>query len=256
MRSPVRLLIGTPILGSLAWWLWQHALTGLSLGSDRISVVLVPVQTQAAPSHYSCASRTPHGINLAMSDHEVAEEASAETVAVLADNREEFLAFLERRVGNRAIAEDILQEAFARGVEKLGSLREEESAIAWFYRSLRNAVVNHRRRHAVMSRGLEAFAGELHTSQGPGTETHAAVCRCVSRVANALKPEYADALQRVDIEGEAVKEFATKAGIASNNAAVRLFRARAALRRQVQRCCGACAESGCVDCTCRAPEEP
>ena len=37
----------------------------------------------------------------------------------------------------------------------------------------------------------------------------------------------------------------------SNNAAVRVFRAREALRKQVARACGACATHGCVDCTCK-----
>lgn len=39
-------------------------------------------------------------------------------IARLVGGRREFLAFLERRVGSRAAAEDILQSAFARGLER------------------------------------------------------------------------------------------------------------------------------------------
>ena len=48
----------------------------------------------------------------------------------------------------------------------------------------------------------------------------------------------------------AYDDFATTAGISSSNAAVRVFRAREALRLQVKRCCGACADDNCRDCTC------
>jgi DNA-directed RNA polymerase specialized sigma24 family protein len=65
-----------------------------------------------------------------------------------------------------------------------------------------------------------------------------------------LKPEYADALRRIDVEGVPVKIYADEAGISANNAGVRVFRARDALRKQVARTCGTCAEHGCLDCTC------
>ena len=50
----------------------------------------------------------------------------------------------------------------------------------------------------------------------------------------------------------AVKDYAAEAGITSNNAAVRVFRAREALRKQVARSCGTCADHGCLDCTCES----
>jgi hypothetical protein len=46
------------------------------------------------------------------------------------------------------------------------------------------------------------------------------------------------------------REFAAEAGITANNAGVRVFRAREALRKRVVRSCGTCAEHGCLDCTC------
>lgn len=59
---------------------------------------------------------------------------TAGAAALLVANHRQFLAFLEKRVGGRAIAEDILQDAFVRGMAKLDGLRNEESAVAWFYR--------------------------------------------------------------------------------------------------------------------------
>jgi RNA polymerase sigma factor (sigma-70 family) len=175
---------------------------------------------------------------------------SPSAVARLVANHREFLGFLQSRVGSRALAEDILQDAFVRGIGKLGSLRDDESAVAWFYRILRNAVVDHHRRHEVTDRRLAALAAELDVTAEQGDELRGAVCQCVARLADNLKPEYAEALRRIEVDGVAVKDFAAEAGITSNNAAVRVFRAREALKRQVARSCGTCAEHGCLDCTC------
>src|SRR5258706_9301283 len=89
-----------------------------------------------------------------------AGNVSPKAVAVLVDNHREFLKFLERRVGSRAVAEDILQEAFVRGLDRLQSLRDDESAVAWFYRILRNAVIDYHRRRQSATNALDAFAAE------------------------------------------------------------------------------------------------
>jgi RNA polymerase sigma-70 factor (ECF subfamily) len=75
----------------------------------------------------------------------------------------------------------------------------------------------------------------------------------VGELAETLKPEYREALRSVEIDGSSVKDYALRAGISSNNAAVRVFRAREALRRQVIASCNTCAEHGCFDCTCGDP---
>jgi RNA polymerase sigma-70 factor (ECF subfamily) len=171
-------------------------------------------------------------------------------VSALVGNHRDFLAFLQKRVGDRALAEDILQEAFVRGLHQLGTLEKEESATAWFYRILRNAVIDHHRRRATVDRKLDSFAAELEQHVEPEGDVRGAVCRCVGQLAGTLKPEYADALRRVEVDGVAVKDYANEIGITSNNAAVRVFRAREALRKQVARSCGTCADHGCLDCTC------
>jgi RNA polymerase sigma factor (sigma-70 family) len=186
----------------------------------------------------------------AMNEQEDAVEPQTPAlVNVLVENHRELLAFLERRTGDRALAEDILQDAFVRSIDKVGALRDDAAIVPWFYRMLRNAIVDHQRRRGTASKALGDLATELETTNA-GTETHGAVCQCVAKLTETLKPEYADALKRIEIDGLAVKDYADEAGITSNNAGVRVFRARDALRKQVQKACGTCATHGCVDCTC------
>jgi RNA polymerase sigma-70 factor (ECF subfamily) len=117
---------------------------------------------------------------------------------------------------------------------------------------LRNAVVDHYRRRAAADRRLEQLATQL--AEQDDEELERTVCACVGRLAETLKPEYAQALRRIELDGVAVKEYARESGISENNAGVRVFRAREALRKQVARSCGTCAEHGCLDCTCGAPK--
>ena len=128
-----------------------------------------------------------------------------------------------------------------------------DSVVGWFYRVLRNAVIDHQRRQGVANRKLDAFAIELQSTKAGDEELTNVVCACVSQLAGTLKPEYADALRRIEIDQVSVKAYAKSVGISASNAGVRIFRAREALRKQVARSCGTCAEHGCLDCTCDAP---
>ena len=171
---------------------------------------------------------------------------------ILLANRAKFVDFVAARVESRAVAEDILQEALARSLERVGEVRVAEAAVGWFYQVLRNAVVDHHRRRSTAAKALERFADEA-PSEESAPEAPRKTCKCVSRLAKELKPEYADALQRVEVEGVAVKDFGEDAGITSGNAAVRVFRAREALKKKVVTTCGACAAAGCTDCDCVSP---
>jgi RNA polymerase sigma factor (sigma-70 family) len=173
-----------------------------------------------------------------------------EVVDKLVANHREFLRFVERRVGDRALAEDIVQDAFVRGLDRGDEIRE--SVLGWFYRVLRNAVIDRQRRQAVADRRLNQLAAELEAEATASDEAARLVCACITRLADTLKPEYAEALRRVELEGMPVKDYAHAVGISSSNAGVRIFRAREALRKQLARSCGTCAEHGCLDCTCDA----
>ena len=178
--------------------------------------------------------------------------SDTETVpAILVDNHRQFLNFLQRRLGNRELAEDILQDAFVKSIEKTNALRDEQSAVAWFYRMLRNAVIDYYRRASVRTKAFESLAREMEGAVEPPLEIRDEICACVSRLAATLKQEYADAIQRIDVDGVSVASYADETGISASNAGVRVFRAREALRKQVKASCATCAEHGCIDCTCQ-----
>jgi RNA polymerase sigma-70 factor (ECF subfamily) len=181
-------------------------------------------------------------------DDDPVQPTTAEIAATLVENHRAFLAFVERRVGSRDAAEEILQAALVKNIDKLDTVRE--SAVGWFYKVLRNAIIDHHRRRAAATRRDEALTAEAELP--PDDELRGVVCKCVGDLAYTLKPEYAEALRRIEIDGVSVKDYADGAGISASNAGVRIFRAREALKKQVVRACGTCATHGCLDCTCGA----
>ena len=176
---------------------------------------------------------------------------SPEAITQLVKGHREFLAFLERRVESRAVAEDILQAAFTRGLERGGDV-QDENVVAWFYRVLRNAVIDHYRQRSTTARAMEAWGREFPDVQEPEAELRQEICRCVSGLLETLKPEYREALRIVDLEEGKLKDLAQQSGITAENAAVRVHRARAALRRRIEQACGTCSVHGCLDCSCEA----
>ncbi len=99
------------------------------------------------------------------------EDPGADRAAtdVLVENHRAFLRFLERRVGNRALAEDLLQDAFVRHLDRLATV-PAEGLVPWFYRVLRNAAIDRHRRRGAEGRALAAFGRELarRASATPG----------------------------------------------------------------------------------------
>jgi RNA polymerase sigma-70 factor (ECF subfamily) len=175
--------------------------------------------------------------------------SSREAIARLLDNQRDFLSFLQRRLASRELAQELLQEAFARALAQIDSLRSQEAALAWFYQVLRHVLIDKARRNDARARALQAFAQELEAQAEPPAAVESA-CQCVLELARGLKPEYTQALTRLELDELGLSEFASESGISTNNASVRAHRARAALRERVRECCGRCAERGCVDCDC------
>jgi hypothetical protein len=92
-----------------------------------------------------------------------------------------------------------------KAIERGSQLRNDESAVAWFYRILRNAVVDHYRRTATRTAALEEFKRQT-SEAAPDPKLQDAVCECVRDVAATLKPDYAAIVNDVDVEGLSVEE--------------------------------------------------
>jgi RNA polymerase sigma-70 factor (ECF subfamily) len=175
---------------------------------------------------------------------------AAEILDTLVEQHRRFLDFLERRVGSRAEAEEVLQAAFVGSIESADTVRNDESVLAWFHRLLCKALVDRHRRQVAQADPRERFSLDVpDTVEAP--ELRAAVRTCVSALLGTLKSEYETMLRRIDLAGGGVAGTTTEEGIGAKDASVRLHRARLALRQRVLQTCGTCVEHGCLDCECK-----
>lgn len=174
----------------------------------------------------------------------------------LVSNHARFLAFLSRRLPSRQVAEDLLQQSLQRAVQHAGELENETRVTAWFYRILRNTLIDYYRSRASEDRKLQGYLDEL---VGAGDDIERApdeirgeVCACMGRLLPTLHAPYAELLQKIDLEGRSPDAVAEELGLSRATLNVRLHRAREALRKSLVVSCGTCTEHGCLDCTCES----
>lgn len=185
--------------------------------------------------------------------HGLASDADS-VIHRLTENRSLFEAFLRRRVEDDFMVQDLLQQSLVKAIQQQHSLNNEESVVPWFYRILRNIVIDYYRSQASEKARRGDFLEQtqvLADDHVPSLdEVKATVCRCLDDAISVLRPGYSDLIRRIDLAGEAVSAVAKDLQITPNNATVRLHRARQALRQSLEQACGVCSTHGCLNCTC------
>lgn len=178
------------------------------------------------------------------------ESAATHVAATLLANRSAFRAFVAARVGSEADADDILQSGLIKALECADELKDGEKSVAWFYRILRHAIIDHGRSRGAARRREDAWATDTVTFSAGDREAEKQICQCFESLLPSLKPAHAELLRRVELHGDSVSAAALALGITANNASVTLHRARAELRSKLIAFCGSCAGGACLDCDC------
>jgi RNA polymerase sigma factor (sigma-70 family) len=164
--------------------------------------------------------------------------------------RARFRAYLVARLGNDADADDVLQNSLVKAIRSSGDVPAAEKLTAWFYRLLRNALVDHvRSRSARVRRDTSWTINE----ERAGEMSEKTLCACFEHMMNGLKPREAELVRRAELGDEALAEVARSLGISPGNASVALHRARLLLRKRLEEFCGECAQGACLDCDCPEP---
>lgn len=169
------------------------------------------------------------------------------SIDALIAQRSRFRAFLVSRLGNEADADDVLQNGLLKAMRSAGDLDDTEKLTAWFYRLLRNALIDHVRSRSASVRRDEAWMKDVGSGDADAEKS---ACACFAGLLADLKPRDAELLRRVELNNEAVTEVARALGLSSGAASVALHRARATLRRKLEDFCGDCAKGACLDCDC------
>ena len=167
--------------------------------------------------------------------------------ALVRDNIGWMLVVAERLVRDRALAEDVVQEAFTDALRGLEDFQGRSSLETRLRRiTINAALMALRRRKRLAEESIDDLLPDFDEYgcrvETPWTHTvpledllHGESVRAqVTRSINALPDAYRVVLQLRDIEGYDTAEVAALLDISTSNVKVRLHRARAALKKMLE----------------------
>ncbi len=166
----------------------------------------------------------------------------------LLKNLQTFVGFARKRVGDEALAADLVQDSLLKALAADRKPTGEEDSVAWFYRILRRSIIDLYRRNDARGRAMARFEAEL--AETPTVSDERLLCQCFRRLLPSVPEQYRELLQQIDLDGKEPAQVAAELGLTRNNLTVRLHRARKHLRDLISRNCRACSKHGCLDCTC------
>lgn len=157
--------------------------------------------------------------------------ATSETEAVWGKFHAGLLRHIARRVQDREVAKDILQEVFMRVHTRIGTVRDDRRIAGWIYRIAHNAIVDHYR-----ARRSGCEADDLLAA--PGTEDPAsALAPALLPMIERLPEVYRSAVRAVEIDGCSQVDIARANGLAISTVKSRVRRGRGLLKQMLLECC-------------------
>jgi RNA polymerase sigma-70 factor (ECF subfamily) len=144
----------------------------------------------------------------------------------------ELRGWLRHRLGNTALADDLLQDLFLKALRQGDRFCALTNARAWLFEVARNLVADHLRvaHHMVdLPEDLAAKPDDVATVD--------ALTGCLPRVLSELNAEDREAITLCDLQGIAQADYAKTIGLSLSAAKSRVQRARVRLRAQMSTAC-------------------
>lgn len=142
--------------------------------------------------------------------------------------------FVQKRVLDKEVADDILQQLYLKLYKNCEQLQEVHNLKAWLYQITRNTVYDFFRES---SRRQPLDAETELPEEGLPEQTRHEVEALVEPLINLLPPEYAEPLRMSELEGISQKEIAERLGISYSGAKSRIQRGREKLKQLFLECC-------------------
>lgn len=139
--------------------------------------------------------------------------------------------YVTARVTNPADAEDILQEAFLRYLERPPT---HQNPVAWLVTVTRNLIADHHRRPQAVDAALETVPSR---ETAEVTETEQLVASWLEPMLLGLPAKYAEAVALADLHHHSMKQVAAVLGLSLPGAKSRVQRGRRLLAEALTTCC-------------------
>jgi RNA polymerase sigma-70 factor, ECF subfamily len=136
--------------------------------------------------------------------------------------------FVYKRVKDKAVSDDIVQDVFLKVYSNLGKLKDSEKLTAWIYQITRNTITDHFRRK---NKTIDFYDFD---EDGDSTNINACVANCLKNLLPTLPEKYRQALELSEINNLSQIQIASKLGISYSGAKSRVQRARLMLRQKME----------------------
>jgi RNA polymerase sigma-70 factor (ECF subfamily) len=146
--------------------------------------------------------------------------------------------YLERLAGNRAAADDLLQDTLLKIARALPDFEGRSSVRTWAFTIATRVATDHFRRP--QNRAQIVDIDETVPADDPETEQRLVVdemSSCVREVIDSLPEDYRTALVLHDLEGQTAAQVAEIAGCSIATAKIRIHRGRRRLKQALDQEC-------------------
>lgn len=139
----------------------------------------------------------------------------------------ELKGFVYKRVKDKALTDDIIQDVFLKVQSKSDQLKEKDKLIGWIYQIARNAITDYFREKSKVIRPAD-IDWESDNSILTDCVTH-----CLRETLETLPEKYREALALTELESVPQRELAKRLNISYSGAKSRVQRARQLLRAKM-----------------------
>ena len=140
--------------------------------------------------------------------------------------------FIERRVGDSTVADDILQDVFLKIHARSASLKDEQKLVSWAYQITRNAITDYYRSQRTYVELSDDWA------EDPDEDDLASdFAPCLRPLVDSLPGKYRDALLLTEFQGLSLQDAADELNLSLSGIKSRVQRARELLRGMLLQCC-------------------
>lgn len=165
-----------------------------------------------------------------------------QTTAMWQEVHEALKAFIQKRIGSEAEADDILQEVFLRVHRHVESLKDPDRFLSWIYQITRHVIIDYyrsseRRREVPVGLAPDLEERDPAASAPPESEAKRELSGCLRPLLARLSPEYREAIRLVELDGLTHQDAAAQLGLSVPGMKSRVQRGRRQLRTLLDECC-------------------
>lgn len=154
------------------------------------------------------------------------------TATIWKEFHSQLFGFINKRVKDKDIANDILQDVFVKIHLKLDTLTDEEKLTSWVYQITRHSMLDYFKKQKIQIDVSENLA-DIQEEKTFNAE----MGNCLKSMIEDLPGDYKEAIMQTDLGELSQKEYSEKIGISHSGAKSRVQRARQQLHRLFTECC-------------------